>query len=91
MKRVITSDAETAGFLQSEIDRQGLSGELKAERHPYAPPGMVIVEGDGGREFFPVEDVTRSYAGVRVLLYASGVGTCGVESVGLSAGTGAGG
>lgn len=68
VKRVITSDAETAGFLQSEIDREGLSEELAAERHPFAPEGMIVVAEGSRLAFFSEYDVTRSYAGVRVLL-----------------------
>jgi len=68
VKRVITADAETAGFLQSEIDREGLGEELKAERHPWAPPGLIVVVEGSRRELFSDIDVLRSYAGVRVLL-----------------------
>lgn len=68
MKRVISSDAETAGVLRSEIDRAGLGGELKAERHPSVPAGKIVVTGEGGMQVFSELDVTRSYAGVRILL-----------------------
>jgi len=45
-RRVICADVELAGVVQSEIDKQGLGEKLEAKRHPWAPAGMIIVEGE---------------------------------------------
>ena len=63
-KRVIVADVELAGVVQSEIDKQGLGDELEAQRHPWAPAGVIIVEGDA----YPWALVERSYAGLHLFL-----------------------
>ena len=63
-KRVVCADVELAGVVQSEIDKAGLGEKLEVQRHPWAPPGFVIVEG----EVHSWDLITASYAGLRLLL-----------------------
>lgn len=64
IKRVIYTDAETAGVVQSEIDKQGLGELLEVQSHPYVPVGTVVVDN----RVHPWRLVDDAYAGLHVLL-----------------------
>jgi hypothetical protein len=64
IKRVIYTDAETAGVVQEEIDRQGLGDLLEVQSHPYVPVGTVIADNRA----HPWRLIDDAYAGLRVLL-----------------------
>ena len=61
--KVIYTDAETAGVVQSAIDKQQLGDRLKVERHPYVPMGMIVVND----ELHPWHMIAGSYAGLHLL------------------------
>lgn len=67
--RTIYANAEVAGVIQSEIDRQGLGGELEAKRHPYMPHDLIAVaDADDKPSAIPLALVMNARAGLRVLL-----------------------
>lgn len=62
--KVIYTDPETAGVIQSEIDRQQLGGKLEVKYHPYAPVGMIAVD----EQVHDWRMIADSYAGLSLLL-----------------------
>lgn len=62
--RTIYTDAETAGVVQSEIDKAGLGGELEVKFHPWVPFGAIVVNDRA----HPWHLIANCYAGLRVLL-----------------------
>ena len=66
--RVVYADAETAGALQSEVDKAGLRSEIEVRCDPFLHPGVVVTVGGEAYSFLLVRDC---YAGPRVLLGGS--------------------